>query len=103
MEYNVIFNGDRIGPIVPELGLQQGRPFRIDDSFIFGKVTTAEAQRLKDILIHYECSSDQAINDGKFAISFCANTLHDTIVVISNSLVVCGQLVVVNIWDSLLC
>lgn len=74
-----------------------------DDSFIFGKVTTAEAQRLKDILIHYECSSDQAINDGKFAISFCANTLHDTIVVISNSLVVCGQLVVVNIWDSLLC
>lgn len=29
MEYNVIFNGDRIGPIVPELGLQQGRPFRI--------------------------------------------------------------------------
>jgi hypothetical protein len=94
VEYHIIFNGDRIGPITPERGLRQGCPLspylyllcaeglsaiiknherrghlhgaRIcrtapsishllfaDDSFLFCKATTSEAQHLKDILIAY--------------------------------------------------
>jgi len=29
MEYHVLFNGDRIGPIIPERGLRQGCPLSL--------------------------------------------------------------------------
>jgi hypothetical protein len=127
VEYHVIFNGERIGPITPERGLRQGCPLspylyilcaeglssiikshelrgklhgtRIcrtapsvshllfaDDSFLFCKATTTEIQSLKDILSHYEHASGQAINYGKSAIAFSANTPQDIISAISSSL-----------------
>jgi len=57
-----------------------------DDSFLFCKATTSEAQRLKDILIAYEQDSGQAIIFGKSTIAFSANTHQDTISSITSSL-----------------
>jgi len=63
-----------------------------DDSFLFSKATTAEAQSLKDILSHYESVFGQAINYGKSVIAFNANTFPDDITTISNSLGVFGNI-----------
>jgi len=133
VEYHVIFNGDRIGPITPKRGLWQGCPLSpylyiicdeglstiiknrelrgqlhgnrvcrtspsvshllfADDSFFFCKATMAEAQSLKEILMHYENASGQAINYGKSAIAFSTNTPHDIISAISHSLGVIGAI-----------
>lgn len=133
VEYHVIFNGDRIGPITPGRGLRQGCPLspylyilcaeglsatiknhelrgklhgtRIcrsappvshllfaDDSFLFCQATTSETQALKEILLHYEHASGQAINYNKSAIAFSTNTQHDLISTITNILGVYGSI-----------
>ncbi|GAU29840.1 hypothetical protein TSUD_223860 [Trifolium subterraneum] len=56
VDYSIIVNGHKVGPIVPGRGLRQ------DDCFPFFKATVNEAAVVKNVLSVYETTSGQAIN-----------------------------------------
>ncbi|XP_021603132.1 uncharacterized protein LOC110608230 [Manihot esculenta] len=76
VSYNINFNGDWIGPIVPGRGLRQGDPIS----------TLEETDSIKSILNTYAAASGQVVNFNKSGIFFGSNVVSSIRSNISNIL-----------------